>query len=172
MKKLFRNWKTILLVYSSLAATFILIVTILSFFAGSTTVFVDLQKVYNGFKLKEELEAEYNQIITEQSKTLDSLNLLLIKAQNDGDPKQYELLNNEYQLYSEQLSATSDNLSEKLQSQIWAQITQFFTEYGEDHNLDFVFGAAGNGSIMYANKELDVTEEIIVELNDWYEGIQ
>ena len=172
MKKLFRNWKTILLVYSSLAATFILIVTILSFFAASTTAFVDLQKVYNGFKLKEELEAEYSQIITEQSKTLDSLNLLLIKAQNDGDQKQYELLNNEYQLYSEQLSATSDNLSEKLQSQIWAQITQFFTEYGEDHNLDFVFGAAGNGSIMYANKELDVTEEIIVELNDWYEGIQ
>lgn len=172
MKKFFRNWKTILLVYSSLAATLILVVTLLSLFAGSKTAYVDLQKVYNGFKLKEELEVEYSQIIADQSKALDSINLLLITAQNDGDAKQYELLNNEYQLYSEQLSATSDNLSAKLQSQIWAQITQFFTEYGEDHNLDFVFGAAGNGSIMYANKELDVTEEIIVELNDWYEGIQ
>lgn len=161
-----------MLVYSSLVVTFVFVLTLQTLFSEENTAYVDLQKVYNSFKLKAELEAGYNQTIAEQSKKLDSLNLLLMSAKNDGQEELYLSLKDEYQSYSDQLEISADNLSANLQNQIWTQITQFFTEYGEDHKLDFIFGAAGNGGIMYADEDLDITDEVIKELNDWYEGVK
>ena len=48
------------------------------------------------------------------------------------------------------------------------QVNDYIKEYGEKHGYDFIYGANGTGNIVYANKDYDITEDVLKGLNDEY----
>jgi outer membrane protein len=151
---------------------FLLIVNIIALaavgyyaFAGRTTrtAFIINQRVFSEFIGKQELEKKLNQLRAADNKSIDSLSALM---QQTHEPS---LL----QTYQESISLIKMNeqqLSETYTADIWKQINQSVNEYGKQHGYDFIFGAAGNGSLMYGNESSDVTADVILFINKKYLG--
>jgi outer membrane protein len=141
--------------------------------------FVKGSELFEGFKGKKELEAKFTKSEVDQQSMLDTLTLeiadltnQLTEQPNDKTLKkkksQKEQLYRELQQrFSQQQVAQNQQYSET----IWKQINQYTMEFGKQHGYDYIFGATGNGSLMYARDAEDVTKEVLKFINQKYEGL-
>jgi outer membrane protein len=70
--------------------------------------------------------------------------------------------------YEDQANEFISGESEKLSSGLIEQIDDYIQKYGEDNGYDLILGNAETGTILYRNKKIDITEEILKGLNDKY----
>jgi outer membrane protein len=178
------NIKTILItvILSLLISSAALFVYHKSF--ATKTAYIDIKKVFNGFQMKSELEQKYKGTEKERSKILDSLafNLkVMSKHLNELETQkktlakeeinQFEYTREKYLKLKEQFGQDNAVLSQKYDDQILAQLTQYIMEYGKQNNYDIILGADGNGSLMYSKEAHDISEEVIIFINNKYKGI-
>lgn len=147
--------------------------------------YVSLNKVYNDFDLKKELEKKYTDVQSMRQKTLDSLelgmNILSRNLQNmdaSKDKQHYNEVLNTYQyrrqefvMKQRQFGQDNDNVSAQYSEQIWKQINQYVQEYGKEHDYTYIFGAADQGTLMYAASSNDITVAVTKYVNERYRGI-
>nr|WP_295929041.1 OmpH family outer membrane protein [uncultured Dyadobacter sp.] len=57
---------------------------------------------------------------------------------------------------------------EKMTQGVLNQINSFVQEYGKRQGFDIVLGTTLSGSLLYGEKQLDITEEVLRELNKAY----
>jgi outer membrane protein len=128
------------------------------------TAYIDIKKVFNNFQMKKELEQRFKTAQVVRDKVLDSLqgNLRIISKILNGQKqsalnidenlvRQFEIRRNEYLKTKERLEEESASLSQKFDSQILERMTEYIMDYGKKNNYDFIYGADGNGSLMYSN---------------------
>jgi outer membrane protein len=127
------------------------------------TAFIVNQRVFSEFLGKKELEKKLNDLKTNNNKSVDSLSFLIHRSNNSVAVQTYQEGIDNIKLMEQQLS-------EQYTADIWKQINQWVNEFGKQNGYDFILGAAGNGSLMYANEANDITEEVIVFLNKKYQG--
>lgn len=122
--------------------------------------YVETLKLYENFRGKKELETKLLNKKAANKSRLDSLRLLVINEQSE--------------LYYRQQLLTVEQEEKELNmnynTQIWNQINSYIQEYGDKNGYDFIYGATGSGSMMYADETLDVTKEITQYANTSYEG--
>jgi outer membrane protein len=122
--------------------------------------YVENLKLYDEFKGKKELETKLINIKSSNKLRLDSLRLLVVDDQSE--------------LYYRQQLLTVEQEEKELNmnynTQIWNQLNSYIQDYGDENGYDFIYGATGSGSIMYARQHLDITKEIIHYANKSYEG--
>lgn len=54
-------------------------------------------------------------------------------------------------------------------AKVYLQITDFIVKYGKEHKFDYVLGAnIVAGDILYGSEKLDITDDILNELNNSY----
>ncbi len=124
------------------------------------------------FKLKLKKEDNRRQTI------IDSLQLELVNLNNQiqTNPKNEKLIElyKNKGMYSQQLINEFEYLHEKnnqeYTEQIWTQINDYVVAYGKEKNWDYIYGASGNGSLMYGSEEENITNEVIAYINEKYEG--
>lgn len=126
------------------------------------TAFIYNQKVFEEFKATKELQQKLQAYSLPEKKYLDSLALLIQAGRSD--------LQFVYDQKQEAYASSYEQLSERYTADVWKHINEAISAYGELHHYDYVFGASGNGSLMFANKSEDITEEMIEYLNLKYEG--
>jgi len=68
--------------------------------------------------------------------------------------------------YAAQLS----NDEAVMRNQILNSIMEYLTEYNKDKGYNFILGNAFGGNILYANKALDITENVLKGLNEKYKA--
>lgn len=145
--------------------------------------YVEIKKVFNGFQMKKELEEKFRQTADRRKKMIDSLsfNLNLISKQlqeqqntKEGVNKdlayQFEYQRQEFLKLKNQYEQDNAALSQKYDGQILERMTQYIIEYGKSNNYEFIFGADGNGSLMYATENKNISEDIISFINSKYKG--
>lgn len=67
--------------------------------------------------------------------------------------------------------ATEESMKRKeaeLSEETLTAINDFMTHYGERENLDLVVGNTADASILYRKELIDITDEILIELNKKY----
>lgn len=84
--------------------------------------------------------------------------------------QQQSLLNQESNIrgYVEQIEKLAQEEDNKMTLAVINQINQFVEEYSKQKGYDVVLGTNASGTLLYGNKDLDITEEILVELNNYY----
>jgi outer membrane protein len=145
------------------------------------TAYINTDKVFNEFIMKKQLEIDYKKVGETRKLTLDSLMLQLnmlenMLTQSSNPDKQklqlYRIKQKEYEEKRESIERANESLLNKYNEQIWTQINQYVKDYGIKKNYDYIYGANGDGAIMYANEALNITNEITKYINDRYEGKQ
>jgi outer membrane protein len=120
------------------------------------------QRIFDGFKGKKELEAKLNQVKLLNKQKLDSLAVAIQKEKNNTRlALMYQDLLKSSQLQEEELSA-------KYTTDIWKHINESVAVFGKKEGYDFIFGASGDGGLMYANEANDITEKVVTYLNRQY----
>ncbi len=125
--------------------------------------FIVNQKVFNEFLGKKELEKKLTVLRARDRVTLDSLVGLLESTSNTS-------LLKIYQDRIDNIAISERQLSDQYTSDIWKVINESVHEFGEREGYDLIFGAIGSGSLMYANKSQDITDEVIQFVNERYKG--
>lgn len=142
-------------------------------------VWININKVYNDFSLKRELEAKFKVVESARKKILDSLelNLKIMANQINAVPKpdetkinRFEYLRQEFLNKKQQFEDDNVAMQNSYNEQIMKQINQYVKEYAEENNHSVILGAGGNGSLMYAAEKIDITEQIIGFINTKYKG--
>lgn len=135
-------------------------------------------EVYNEFDYKKELEHELDLSEQKHKETLDSLELdykMFISNYQSNELTDDEIiilkrkqnyfleLKQEFENQYSQTVNTSYNL-------IWNRINEYVKSYGQEHGYTYIFGANGDGSVMYADEAKNITNEIKDYINIKYSG--
>ncbi len=164
--------------YASLLSIGFILIYHLIVSSNSGYVIIDNTKIYDGFKMKIHYQKEIeNRMLTERN-ILDSmrieLKILHLKSQNNPNDKtlakEVEIKNNELNVFQVRAKANAEELAEKYENQIWSQINQYVREYGKKNKFKMIFGAAGDGSIMYVDENADYTNVVLNYINEKYES--
>lgn len=165
-----------------------LIVSIGSFFyfqsSDSEQVYVDVNKLLDGYKRTSIVRAEFEKKAASMNANVDSLlgdwqqELKDYEKERSSMSKKelalkQELLGNKQNQINSYQQAIQKQLQEedqKVTQTVINDINSFVKEYGKEKGYRIILGATGAGTIMYANEEADLTEEILDQLNASFDG--
>lgn len=147
-------------------------------FSAPEIGYVNLNKLYDEFALKKELEGKLTTVQDARQQSLDSLLLTLqilsttveSGAADETAKQNFEVKRAEYLAKDRNYAEDNSSMVEQYDQQIWEQLNQYVTEYGNTHGLTMVIGGDGSGAVMFAKDQLDVTEDLIAFSNSRYEG--
>ncbi len=70
--------------------------------------------------------------------------------------------------YVERIEAQAKEEDEKMTGMVINQINEFIKDYSVKHRYDIVLGTNKSGTLLYSADHLDITEDLIKELNNYY----
>lgn len=158
-----------------------LLLVVLAFVAFSAMdkpklAYVDLGTVFNEFEMQKELNNRLDQLSNTRQVQQDSLELNLQRIasspefdQNNPDAR-FMQLRTMYLQNQERFEQDNQRMVQEYDKQIWTQLNQYLNDFGTNANYTFVFGANGQGSVMFAEPELNLTQEVIAYINERYDG--
>ena len=142
------------------------------------TAFFMSAEVYNGFDYKKELDQDLERLEYEINHSIDSLERdlqLSFEYLKSISPSEEQLILYERQqnYYIDFKSAEEQryvDIASESYGLIWDRINSYVTEYGQDNDYTYIFGANGDGSLMYADDNENITDDILVYVNQRYAG--
>lgn len=171
---------------SLLTASLFILVFILYgflFFKNDKIAYVDSSKILNEYKGATEAKKAYEYKVKTWQANIDTLTMGV-----QGAIKKYEKdlagMSTKEQELSKRLIGTQQKQLEdyqraiqenarqedgKLTQTVVTQINAFLTDYGKKNNYKMILIASQAGTIAYAREGLDITEDVITELNSQYE---
>ncbi len=142
---------------------------------------INLNKVYNEFGMKKDLETQLKNVEAERRRILDSLELHLnlvaarLEREKVVDNKVMESFQagkEEYMTKKQKFEEESERLRDEYNRQVLTQINQYVKEYAHAGHISMVLGADGTGAVMYAEESTDITDKILVYINNKYKGLK
>lgn len=123
--------------------------------------FILNKRVFEEFRAQQDLGKKLDQLKENNQRELDSL--AAVAQEHEHVREVYEQTKSRYAL-------AEQALSEQYTADLWQQINRYVAEFGEQHGYAFIFGATGDGNLMYGGEARDVTDQIIEYINHRYEG--
>jgi outer membrane protein len=170
-------------VFIAVAVTAILIQGVITFVWLNTqpkTAYINTETVYNNFELKKKLEAQLKETQTVRQVLLDSLrfqievlSLELEREDRKNDPalmSQFNSMRESYYARQQEFDESNTLLAEKYTGEVWSQLNTYIAEYGAEEEFEYIFGASGDGSLMYADDAVNITDEVNEFVNERYLG--
>ncbi len=150
---------------------------------SSELVYVDVNKLIQGYSRTKTAKAEFDKKATAMKGNIDSLvgkwqnelkNYEKERASlsaNELKLKQELLANKQQQIngYQEAIQKQIQEEDKKITQTVINDINDYVKEYGKNHGYKIIFGASGGGNIMYAAEVADLTEDILKGLNAEYD---
>jgi outer membrane protein len=141
------------------------------------TAFVKNADLYAEFTLKKELETKLATVKNQRKTILDSLVLqlkltatTLQNSKDENEIKKFQINKQAYLMKEKEFNEDSDRLAEQYSDQIWKQINQYVSDFGKENGYSYIYGATGDGALMYAEDKSDITAELKTYINNRYKG--
>jgi outer membrane protein len=132
---------------------------------------VDAIKLFNSFKMKQELEAQSAGLLSGLGRQADSFkNDLTAKSKIKDFPKEeLEKLYMQFRNAQGQLEQTYQQTNQSINEEVWKRLNPLIDEYGKEHGFRLIIGANGMGSVLYNDDYYDKTKELTEFVNKQYE---
>lgn len=124
--------------------------------------FIYSQRVFQEYEGTKYLMQRMSLQKAAQKNGLDSLAALIGSGRTD--------LQITYESKLKNYTIVQQQLSERYTAEIWKRINEGMSEYGRQNEFDYILGASGNGSLMYAPESSDITDDVIKYLNTRFDG--
>jgi outer membrane protein len=133
------------------------------------TGYVNLNMVFDKFPLKKQLQTKLENMQASRKAILDSLYVQVSAAGNSPEAEKVREL---YLQDKKQFQLDDQRVSQDYNAQIWKQINQYVKDYGEEKGYQYIWGADGAGTLMYADKSVDLTDQVSDYVNNKFKGIK
>lgn len=152
--------------------------------SGFKTAYVDTQKLMKDSKELQELEDKSKVKSEEMGRELDGkvqqLKMDYAAAQNEAGtkgPQWAQLKAQELQKRQAELAQREQEIMKSLQDEFGvkrdsavSKMRKFIKDYGKKNGYDYIYGTGDSANILYAKDGQDITDKIIKEINDNYNG--
>lgn len=136
--------------------------------------YVDQVKLFNEFRMKKVLEAEFQKVENMRKSQLDSLGMVLSMMERQAISKpQLQYLYEQKEAYgnkAQEFAEMNETLKDQFNEQIWNQLNQYIKDYADQHQYDYVLGGAGDGVVMFARNGHHITDPLIEYVNKRFDG--
>ena len=160
----------------------LLIALVLASCSKSKSGFVDTQKLFEEYTEMTEVQDKYNKLSEEIRGELQpkiqafqiKVDLYQKNAQSmspsERQVKEQELgaLQQEIQQMQQARGGQIQQESQAAIDSVISKVRKFIDTYGEENGYDFIYGKNESGNVLYGNKELDITDDILKALNTSY----
>lgn len=135
-------------------------------------------ELFNEFDYQKELDTEYQTMKDNKMKELEAFKTDVLRLEEkarhinatEEDIAQYQYTYNQYLQFEANLNNELAELNNQYGLQIWDKLNSLISDFGEENNYEVIFGAGGNGNIMYAQENKNITTELIAYCNLKYNG--
>ena len=100
---------------------------------------------------------------------MDSL-YTIFQTATDKEAPAFKNLQQQIAYKSKAFQELQDNYTHNLSNNVWNRLNDYITEYAQANNLKIILGANGNGNVMFGEKSIDITNQILEYSNKKYEG--
>lgn len=73
--------------------------------------------------------------------------------------------------YAENIKQQSKDQEQKMLKAVLDQVNSLVEDYGSRKKYDLIFGTTESGNLLYGDVAVDITQEVIDEINENYEGL-
>jgi Skp family chaperone for outer membrane proteins len=132
---------------------------------------VDAIKLFNEFKMKQELEAKSAGVLQALSHYADSLQQeFTMKTRLKAAPQEeMNALAAAFRQAQARLEQQYEQSNQEINQQVWKRLNPLVDAYGKDGGFRLIIGANGMGSVLYNDDYYDRTSEVIRYVNEHYE---
>lgn len=135
-------------------------------------------ELFSEFEYQKELDAEFKSIKSEKENNLSLLKTDLIQLENkirsnnatEEDIYNYQIKFEKFRSIEFQTNQELAQINGDYTTKVWDKLNAFVINYGKENGYDVIFGASGEGNIMYATEKLNITQEVIEYCNLKYSG--
>ena len=141
------------------------------------TAYVVTTDVYDKFQMSKELNEKIKKLEDTRKNILDSLVFKLkMKQQSIENSKgkdvqminEFEGMKQEYFMKQKQFEEDNAKIKDQYFDQIWTQLNQYVQEFGKKNSYVYILGATGQGTLMYADETINVTNDLVEYVNQRY----
>lgn len=146
---------------------------------GKQTAYIELHKVFSEFEMSRQYKSKLQSVSLARKNLLDSLELNLSAAsralqnQNNSSKDKVDRFLYDKELYlqkKQQFEEDNQALQQQYNTEITKQLNQYIKDYGEKNGYEYIYGAEGSGSLMYAKESFNISDQVIKYANERYLG--
>jgi len=170
-----KNKNTLIIAAVIIITALLTILSIKGFNSHDKIAYVDLQKVYKDFKMKDEIEKEAKGLLQTRQLMLDSLLGELQSRESEiGNSKDKELKlsfekdKESYFQKKQYFENSSQQIIEQYNGKIWETIQALSVDFAKAEGIDIILGKGAAQSFVYGNEKLDYTLAFIDYINIHY----
>lgn len=152
-------------------------------FRGNDLVYIDVNKVIEGYNRTKIENAEFEKKALALKAQVDTLVLTWQQSLKNYEKERASLTEKEAGLRQQILAGRQQEINEyqeRLQKEVLTEekkmkqtvindINEYLKEFGKNGSYHIIFGAGGDGNIMYADESTDLTDKVLEGLNERYE---
>lgn len=127
--------------------------------------FMENARVFEGFEMKKDYDKRIEEDMSAEVKMLDSLQLQLGQVIQLGDSLKAYQLRRQHYVVEQQYNQKFEEKSNRYTQEVNERLNEYVEKYSEQNGYDFILGSNGQGNVMYANKENNVSDELIKFIN-------
>ncbi|MFH6994554.1 OmpH family outer membrane protein [Flavobacterium sp. FlaQc-48] len=166
-----KNTQSILITFNIILLFLSLLVLVLNYTKSNTiTVYVDNEKLFNSFVMTKELKGLGEKEFNAKKISLDSLYLKLQSPEITDSEK--KILMQRFVQGKEELNQFNEYFASEQSSKIWARIKSYSSEFSKENKYQLIIGSENKGNVLYADEDIDVTNDLLTYINKKYEGIK
>jgi outer membrane protein len=157
-------------------------ISIFNFFSNPKIAYVRNQELVYGYEGMKDANKKYEEETKGWTMTIDSLeknfHLQVSKYNstfaelNEKERKEFEeRLQNQKNQVINLKEAVSKNMEQKdleITQRVLDQINSFVQEYAQAKGYNLIIGTTSDGNLMFADESLDITKDVLTELNYKY----
>lgn len=133
-------------------------------------VYADNNKLFDNFIMTKEMKRIGEKEFNTRKLGLDSLYIKLQSPTISQEEK--KILLTQFTQGKEEFEQFNQNFASEESTKIWVRIHGYVNEFSEEKKYKLVVGSDKNGSVLYADEKIDITEELLAYINKKYEGLQ
>ncbi len=152
---------------------FVLVIGLVSFAVAENIAYVDVQKIMNTSEKGKKLKAEIQEKVKYYQSKLDSLDEQIsqiekqlaspVISEEAKKKKKEELtkLKEEGAQIQQEAEKELSQMKAQAERELILDIKRITEEYAKKHNIDMVFIGGAIGGVVYYDKAIDITDEIL-----------
>ena len=165
-----KNTQTILIIINIILILLSSLFIIKNFTTASTkTVYVDSVKLFDSFAMTKEMKRAGEKEFNSRKSTLDNMYAALQSPSISAAQK--EQLMQQFIKGKEELEQFNQTFAAEQTAKIWSRIRSYTSEFSKEKNYQLIVGSDNKQTILFANENIDITNDLLTYLNKKYEGI-
>ena len=165
-----KNYKNTLIAFNLILITTLLVAFFTYNNSNSKIVYVNNVKIFENFNMTKELKKIGEKEFNLKKIKVDSLYTQLQNLQISSSEKKTTM--QQFVQQKEELEQFNQYYAAEQSSKIWTRIKSYSSEFSNENKYQIIIGSENTSNVLFADDDIDVTNDLLTYINKKYEGLK